>query len=120
MKDESTKQIWSLLQSQTKTYRQGAWRPSADVYRDMKGWLVKFDLAGIRSEDIQLNVIGRHLTIEGIRRDWSIKTGQKSYSMEIDYNRFERSVELPANVENAQITTEYQDGMLLVRLQLES
>ncbi len=120
MKDESTKRLWSVLQTHSKPYLRGAWCPSADVYRDMKGWLVKFDLAGVRSEDIQLNLNGRYLTIEGIRRDWSIQKGQQPYSMEIDYNRFARSVELPSNVENAQITTEYQDGMLLVWLQLES
>ena len=120
MKDESTKLIWSVLQSHTKSSLRGTWRPSADVYRDRNGWLVKFDLAGVRREDIQLNVTGQRLTIAGIRRDWPIQAGQQPYSMEIDYNRFERSVELPSNIENAQITTEYRDGMLLIRLQLES
>lgn len=120
MEDESTKLIWSVLQSHTKSTLRGAWCPSADVYRDRNGWLVKVDLAGVRNEDIQLSTTGRHLTIAGVRRDWSIQAGQQPYSMEIDYNRFERSVELPSNIENAQITTEYRDGMLLIRLQLES
>jgi HSP20 family protein len=36
--------------------------------------------------------------------------------MEIAYSRFERSVELPCNLDRADITTEYRDGMLLVRI----
>jgi HSP20 family molecular chaperone IbpA len=36
--------------------------------------------------------------------------------MEIAYNRFERSLEMPCELEHLQIAIDYQDGMLLVRL----
>ena len=31
------------------------WRPAADVYRVRDGWLVKFDLAGVRPEDVEVS-----------------------------------------------------------------
>jgi HSP20 family molecular chaperone IbpA len=37
--------------------------------------------------------------------------------MEITYSQFERTLELPAEIEHLQIHTEYRDGMLLVSLQ---
>jgi HSP20 family protein len=88
-----------------------------DVYRGRGGWLVKFDLAGVRAEDIQVMLHGTRLTVRGTRRDWTIAEGQQAYSMEISYNRFERSVELPLDdIQPTGIRSEYRDGMLLVTI----
>jgi HSP20 family protein len=96
------------------------WSPPADIYRIAHGWLVKVDLAGVRSDEIDLHVAGRCLTIRGARRDWSISECQHSYSMEISYSRFERSIDLPVELDGAAISTEFRDGMLLVRLVTEA
>ena len=93
------------------------WQPSVDVYRTASGWLVKFDLAGVRPEDIELRVAGCRLNVRGSRRDWSVTEGCRSYHMEIAYSRFERTVELPGPCgEVGRVTTEFRDGMLLVRV----
>jgi HSP20 family molecular chaperone IbpA len=39
--------------------------------------------------------------------------------MEIAYSRFERVIDLPADLDQACIATEYRDGMLLIRIQPE-
>lgn len=90
------------------------WRPAADVYRDREGWLVKFDLAGVAPHDIELTVHGRFLTVTGVRRDLTVHDGAQSYSMEIAYSRFERSVELPVDLAELEIETESRAGMFLV------
>ena len=96
-----------------------AWRPPADVYRGRQGWLIKLELAGVRQEDIQVSARGSCITIAGVRRDSSIYEDQTSYSMEISYNRFERTIELPCDLEQADIQADYCDVMLLVRICLE-
>ena len=98
---------------------QSVWRPPVDVYRGPRSWLLKFELAGVRLDDIQLSRQGHYLTVSGLRRDWTIQEDQQSYSMEISYNRFERTIELPCDLEPAEVATEYRDGMLLVRILLE-
>ncbi len=95
------------------------WRPAVDLYRTRTGWLAKFDLAGVRPEDIQLQVDGRVLRLQGIRRDWALEEGCCYHRLEIAYNQFERQVEFPTSLEQASITMEYQAGMLLVRIQTE-
>ncbi len=95
------------------------WQPPTDVYRTGRGWLIKFDLAGVRPEDIELSVAGHRLIVRGARRDWCREEGCRHYRMEITYSRFERSVELPTDLQCARITTEYQFGLLLVHIQLE-
>lgn len=92
------------------------WTPSADVYRTQNGWLLKFDLAGVRLEDITVSVRGRYVSVSGVRRDTVIEEGCSYYVMEISYNRFERSIEMPADLGNARVSLEAHDGLLLVRV----
>lgn len=92
------------------------WRPSADIYQTDDGWLLKFDLAGVKPSDIEVSIRGRTLTVTGVRRDTAVAECRHSYSMEINYNRFSRTIELPADLQQAQINTQFRDGMLLVRL----
>lgn len=95
------------------------WEPPADVYQTPDGWLIKLDVAGVRPEELQVSLTGRRLTIRGTRRDTSIEQGCRSYRMEIAYSHFERCVELPSHLDSVEVTSEYRDGMLLVRIQAE-
>lgn len=93
------------------------WQPAADVYRTRHGWLVKFDLAGVRPEDISLSIHGRQLTLQGCRRDCVTEQDCRCYTMEISYSSFERTIEMPADLCNARISAEHREGMLLVRIE---
>jgi HSP20 family protein len=117
-KSHMDKEVRRLLQTffsaSTEPLGDSCWCPSADVHRGQESWLVKFDLAGVRPEDIRLEAEGRQLRVSGVRRDLSILDNQQVYSMEISYNRFRRSVDLPFDLTQAEIRTEYRDGMLMV------
>ena len=110
--------LQSLLQqtANAASSKEACWRPPVDIYRAGKAWLIKFDLAGVRKEDIQVILDGQRLTVRGIRRDMTILDGQRAYSMEIEYNRFERTVEFPVHVESARFASDYRDGMFLLTL----
>jgi HSP20 family protein len=95
------------------------WRPAVDIYRTTKGWLLKFELAGVRPKDIEVRVNGARLTIRGVRHDWCVGETCGCHMMEIVYSQFERSVELPEEVEPSQVFAEHRHGMLLVRIQRE-
>jgi HSP20 family protein len=97
-----------------------SWAPLVDVYRTRDGWLIKCDLAGVAAEDLTLTIAGPCLTVRGSRRDWCLEEGCSHYLLEISYSQFERTIELPENVEPAMVTTEFREGMLLVRIQREA
>ena len=115
---ERNRSLQSLMQGAmpSPNAKEACWQPSVDIYRAADAWLVKFDLAGVRKEDIQVVLDGKRLTVRGVRRDLTILDGQRAYSMEIDYNQFERIVELPINVETARFASDYRDGMFLVSI----
>jgi HSP20 family protein len=116
MSDDLIRIMHALFLPAVESCHESPWCPAADVSRSQYGWLVKFELAGVRKEDIDLEVLGRRLTLRGRRRDWAALEGSCYYQMEIAYSHFERSLELPCDLERADITSEYRDGMLLVRI----
>ena len=93
-----------------------AWQPQVDIYRAREGWVVKMDLAGVRPQDVSITVRGSQLSISGVRYDRIVEDGWCHYAMEIAYNRFERTLALPCDLEHARITVEGRDGMLLLRV----
>ena len=120
MAADTPRSLHLLYLATRECYQRPTWKPAADVYACRRGWLVKFDLAGVRVEDIELTVTGPRITVCGERRDWTIEEGQRFHSMEISYSRFERSIDLPICLDRCQVETEYRDGMLLVRVLLEN
>jgi HSP20 family protein len=102
------------------TFREVLWRPAVDVHRTRAGWLVKFELAGVRPDDMELLASGGRLTLRGVRRDCTTQEEARCYLMEIAYNHFERSVELPCDLGRADISTDYQYGLLLVHIKTEA
>jgi HSP20 family protein len=94
------------------------WQPRADVYRMADGWLVKLELAGVRSDEIRLVAEGTTLIVEGTRRDQHCCLCVGCHCMEIAYSRFQRIVELPELARDADISTSYVDGMLIVRIKM--
>ena len=116
MADDLVRFMHSLFLPAARGLQEGLWQPSADVYRAPDGWLVKFDLAGVRFEDIQLTAQGRCLTLRGCRRDWSAEEGASHYRMEISYSHFQRSFELPCDLDRCGISADSRDGMLHIHI----
>jgi len=92
------------------------WQPAVDIYRARSGWLLKFDLAGVRLDDVEVLIEGCRVTVRGVRRDWLLEEGYWHYSMEIAYNRFERTIQLPCELAHAQAHLDYRHGILTVRV----
>lgn len=94
--------------------------PSADIYRMDDGWVVKLDLAGVRPQDVDVEVRGHSIHVSGVRRDQFVQRGMRHHSMEICYSRFERTLQLPCEASKAAVTTEYTDGLLIVTIRTGS
>ena len=92
------------------------WNPAADVYRTRDGWVVKLDLAGVKSDDIEITLDGALLRVSGLRRDSFCGEGISHYQLEITYSRFEKIIQFPCSIERATVERDYRDGLLLLRL----
>jgi len=96
------------------------WNPAADVYRANDGWIVKVDLAGICSDELEIEIRGRLLSVRGCRRDTHYREGFVFHQMEITYSRFEKTIEFPSPIEGATLRHDYRDGFLIIDVRKES
>jgi HSP20 family protein len=103
-----------LLQSAKISHH--GWVPAADVYELHAGWMIKIELAGVRPQDLTVTLDGDILRVVGRRRDWVAHETRGCRSLEISYERFERSFDLAGVPDGSRILTEYRDGMLLVKV----
>lgn len=95
------------------------WNPAADVYSSRDGWIVKVDLAGICSDDLELELHDSSLRIRGCRRDTFYKEGLAYQQMEITYSRFEKTIQFPCSIEQASLAHDYRDGFLIINLRCQ-
>ena len=95
------------------------WNPDADVYKSPEGWIVKVDLAGICSDELEIEISGKLLSIRGCRRDTHYREGFVYQQMEITYSRFEKTIEFPSPIEGASIRHDYRDGFLIIDVRSE-
>ena len=108
---------FSLIRSGRRVVPSGRlWNPAADVYRSDDGWVVKIDLAGICSDELEIEIRGSLLRITGCRRDTHYRDGFVYHQMEITYSRFEKTIQFPAPIEGASIKRDYSDGFLIINL----
>ena len=82
--------------------------------------MVKVDLAGICSDELEIEIHNRLLSIRGCRRDTHYREGFVFHQMEITYSRFEKTIEFPSPIEGAAIRRDYRDGFLIINVRSES
>ena len=78
--------------------------------------LIIAELAGVPAGQIDVKVEGTVLVISGVRPEPSAETNRAFCQMEINYGPFERTIQLPAQVDAESGSAGYEDGFLQVRL----
>jgi HSP20 family protein len=92
------------------------WSPSTDFSENEKEYIVRLEAPGIPKEDLEVNVEGQTLTLAG-RRDFEKEEKTEEYFWrEREAGRFVRTIQLPAAVDRAKVTAEYQNGIMTIRL----
>jgi HSP20 family protein len=104
-------------------FSQQKWRPHIDMYETGDEIVIIAELAGIHGEGIDLEISSRTVKISGrrnllfINRDASPGKESGSYCRaEIPSGHFERTVSLPAPVDQETAETSYSEGLLKIRL----
>jgi HSP20 family protein len=92
------------------------WRPPLDVFETASGLVVRAELGGLTTSEVQVLLSGDELIIRGERAVLP-PVGQRVYhESRVRYGRFEAAVRLPFAVDVESTTAEYADGFLSVQL----
>src|SRR5262249_19446517 len=94
------------------------WVPNTDVYVTDCGLVIKVELAGMRSEHLEITVEGNRLRITGNRPDGCRAAKCSFLVMEITYGPFESVLELPPGYDLGQAKASYLNGFLRIDVPL--
>jgi HSP20 family protein len=94
------------------------WVPNTDVFSTDNGLVVKVELAGMRSEHLEITVEGNRLRISGNRPDGCRAAKASFLVMEINYGPFESVLELPPGYDLSQAKAAYLNGFLRIDVPL--
>ena len=94
------------------------WEPNSDVYVTDGGLVVKVELAGMRSENLEITVEGNRIRISGDRADCCRASKCNFLAMNITYGPFESILELPPGYDLSQAKAAYLNGFLRIDVPL--
>jgi len=92
----------------------GRWTPHTDVYVCDNGLVIKVELAGMKSDSLEIIVDGQRLRITGARPDCCRPAHCNFLVMEISYGPFETVLELPPGYDLARAKAIYVNGFLRI------
>ena len=92
----------------------GRWAPNTDIYTTDAGLVVKAELAGMKSDSLEIYVDGNRLRISGVRPDCCRAPHCSFLVMEITYGPFETVLELPAGFDLGRAKAVYVNGFLRI------
>jgi len=96
------------------TTQRESWMPSIDVIERAGGIELKVEVAGMKPEDINIEIDDNVLTVSGERRFEEQVQEDKYYRIERRYGSFSRSIALPQGVDADNIDATYENGVLSV------
>lgn len=90
--------------------------PSIDISETEDQFLITAELPGMKKEDINISLENNRLAISGERNFEKEEKSKKYHRVETSYGTFERSFQLPDNVDEESIQATYENGLLNISI----
>ena len=90
--------------------------PSCELIEDKANYLVRFDMPGVKKEDVNIQIDENHLTVSAERREEKTGEDRRSRFSEISYGSYQRSFSLPTLVDAGKIDAKFENGVLTLTM----
>lgn len=94
----------------------GQWWPALELSEKDDHVIVRAEMPGLNSEDIDVTVHGNILTLSGEKKEEAEQREGMRYCSERRYGSFRRDITLPADVDADNVEATYKDGVLTLTL----
>jgi HSP20 family protein len=95
-------------------FGQFAWTPTLEVVEKNRRLVARFELPGLKREEITVTITEEGLTVEGERKLEEEEKEHNWYRTERTYGKFVRVFPLPAGVNAGEIKATFENGVLEV------
>ena len=88
--------------------------PAINLTENMENYYLRAELPGVKTEDLDIHVTGRNVSISGERKIHDVDTNAKFHRRERDAGKFSRIVDLPDYVNSDAVEASLINGILTV------
>lgn len=88
------------------------WAPRIEVFERENQFVVRADLPGMTREDVKVEIVRDHITLEGERKQEKQEGREGYYYGECRYGAFYRVIPLPEGVDTTRAAAEFRKGVL--------
>ncbi|MEO5359427.1 MAG: Hsp20/alpha crystallin family protein [Nitrospirota bacterium] len=90
--------------------------PAINLWTNEEEVLLTAELPGVNTEDIDITVVGKTLTLKGARKAEETGENDCCHRRECRYGNFARVIELPYEIEGDKVSAKFDNGILTVTL----
>lgn len=87
-----------------------------DIYEKDDTVIIEADLPGVEKEDLYIDTKGKLVTLGGERKSDEKITDENSYRRERKYGKFERTFNLPFEINTDSVTATFNNGILKLEI----
>jgi HSP20 family protein len=92
------------------------WAPLVDVWETDSDLVFAFEVPGVPSDKISIELDDGALTVSGEREPSEQVSNDRYYRLERRYGPFSRTINVPPGVADSDVNADYADGVLEVRI----
>ena len=90
--------------------------PASEASAGQSAYEITMELPGVSSESIEVSVHDGSLTIKGEKRSEREEKGRTYFFSEREYGAFQRSFRLPEDAQADDVTADFKDGVLTLKV----
>jgi HSP20 family protein len=105
---------WTPFAAPARVFGEFTWTPTLEVIEKNHHLVARFELPGLKKEEITVTVTEEGFTVEGERRLEEEEKKHNWYRTERAYGKFVRTVPLPAGINPAEVKATFENGVLEV------
>jgi HSP20 family protein len=94
----------------------GSFSPRINVFEDEKNLNIEAEIPGMEKKDVKVMLHNDVLTISGERKRETKEEKENYFHLESCYGAFNRSINLPVEVDSERVEAVFQNGLLKILL----
>lgn len=89
---------------------------AVNIFDREENIIIEAEVPGVEKDDIRIDVKGKLLTLGGERKESKVAENDQCYRKERKAGKFERSFNLPFEVQEEQVVASYKNGLLTLEI----
>lgn len=104
------------LQSNATDYQKPGVFPALNLSEDAHNYFIRAELPGIDADELDIQAVGKNLTISGERKIVPEAEGTRYHRREREAGKFSRVISLPGDIEATRIEAKLSNGILAIMI----